>query len=94
MRRWLKQEEPFPEDQRPTIQAKEHYLNVRLLFIAVEGCIDQKLIGLDLAHWFHNGNAGVKFCQLIVHLICCLAQIKERSEMMSFKICHYFLFVS
>ncbi|CAL8297980.1 unnamed protein product [Lota lota] len=28
MRRWLKQEEPFPEDQRPTTQAKEHYLNL------------------------------------------------------------------
>ena len=37
MRRWLKQEEPFPEAQRPTTQAKEHYLNVRLLFTACRG---------------------------------------------------------
>ncbi|KAJ3609396.1 hypothetical protein NHX12_023919 [Muraenolepis orangiensis] len=28
MRRWLKQEECFPEDQRPTTRAKNHYLNL------------------------------------------------------------------
>lgn len=40
MKRWLKEEELLPEDQRPTVQSRSHYIKVSfsLLFNSTIGC--------------------------------------------------------
>ena len=81
MRRWLKQEEPFPEDQRPTTQAMEHYLNVRLLFKACRR-LHWLLIIMNRTHCFHDGNAEVMFCQQIFVWSNTIHQWRDVNEQM------------